>query len=661
MVDSWSVLDLPADARGLIVATDTETSGLHPDNRLPEGGRCRVAVVSLAWCDEDGTHTRAYPFDQGIRDKLSGSQDTLFATADPNLGEEDWIRLLDWLSKQRLVFHNAKFDLLFLRAGTRHWDGVDLAPYTIWDTMVAAKAFDPLEPVSLDDVERRYFGTTTKKDTDAGVKRAIAALPKGTRRTGGEGNHDLIDWESMKEYAANDARLTIEAYWFQQEVLDLNDGSVDLREVAEGQQLVQALHAIERRGISFDTKLAELATERLTKRMAELEAEIPFSTTPAGAKHFYFDQCGYKPFHETDKGAPQFALEDQALAVGQGWPHAAEYAELQKIKKAVSMWYEGWALMTGDDGRIRTTYRQGKVRTGRLSVERVQLQAIPKDDKAIELPGGDRIPKVRALFKPEDGHILWNLDLGQAELRIASHYAGCEEMSVKLQAGADLHGDTTRQIFGIEPGRDPGRVEHNYKKCICPVCKEFDVKRDIAKRLTFGGIFQIGAKKFAETLASLAGIYMTEGECKPIVDNWRRMYPEFGVAYRQSEQLVRRQGWVPLLNGRYRSYFRTEGYPIDYPNSAWNRRVQGSLAKFNQLWLIAAEGWMADLPGHVVLNVHDSIVLEVPEGDDEEIAQEVASRTSAMASEMFETPMTVDVKGWEYAGENEYGDFVGAL
>jgi DNA polymerase I-like protein with 3'-5' exonuclease and polymerase domains len=193
------------------------------------------------------------------------------------------------------------------------------------------------------------------------------------------------------------------------------------------------------------------------------------------------------------------------------------------------------------------------------------------------------------------------------------------------------------------------------------VCKEFDVKRDIAKRLTFGGIFQIGAKKFAETLASLAGIYMTEGECKPIVDNWRRMYPEFGVAYRQSEQLVRRQGWVPLLNGRYRSYFRTEGYPIDYPNSAWNRRVQGSLAKFNQLWLIAAEGWMADLPGHVVLNVHDSIVLEVPEGDDEEIAQEVASRTSAMASEMFETPMTVDVKGWEYAGENEYGDFVGAL
>ena len=101
------------------VALDTETSGLHPDDGA------RVSVVVLGWRDSSGeTVSRALPFDQGIRDKVPGRTPELFA--DPNLGSAEWSELLVWLGRQRLVFHNAKFDLHLMRAGTRQFGGRDL-------------------------------------------------------------------------------------------------------------------------------------------------------------------------------------------------------------------------------------------------------------------------------------------------------------------------------------------------------------------------------------------------------------------------------------------------------------------------------------------------------------------------------------------------------
>jgi DNA polymerase I-like protein with 3'-5' exonuclease and polymerase domains len=76
--------------------------------------------------------------------------------------------------------------------------------------------------------------------------------------------------------------------------------------------------------------------------------------------------------------------------------------------------------------------------------------------------------------------------------------------------------------------------------------------------------------------------------------------------------------------------------------------VQGSLAKFNQLWLVAAEEWTQGDCGatRVVLNVHDSLVLEIKSGSAEEKAQWVADQTARMATELFGTEMTIDVKEW---------------
>lgn len=622
--------DLPTWETDLIVAVDTETSGLHPDDRLPEGGHPRVAAVSLAWLDRnDIFQTRAYPFDQGARDKLPVAQTDLFSTGDPNLGEEEWIQLLDWLGQQRLVFHNAKFDLMMLRAGTRHFGGADFGPETIWDTMVAQRVIDPTWPVGLDDVERRRFKTTTKKDLDAKLKQALASLPKGMPR-----RYDLVEWDRIRDYAANDARLTIELYYQQQDRLSVGEG--DPAQCALEMDLMKVLYQIEARGIGYDEIGSTAASREIVERARLLAESMPFDPSINSAKRYFFTQLGLTPYAVTDKGKPVLDLEVLGKMVRDGVPWAKEYGEHSALMTANSMWYSGYPGMIGDDGRLRTSFKQTRVVSGRMSVERIQLQAVPKDDKAI--PG---VPTVRSLFRPAEGYELWNLDLSQAELRVASRYADCTRMLELLAEGADLHGITTKEVLGVYPG-ETGSEQHDYKTCHCSACEEFVVQRDIAKRLTFGGIFQIGGKTFKATLSKLAGIDLPLAECETIVANWRSTYPEFGWAYRRAEQAVRDRGYVKLMGG-VRSYFG----PRDYPNSAWNRMVQGSLAQFLKYWLIAAEKDLAEAgTGHTVLTVHDSIVLELKEGLGRSESERVAAWTGELATEMFGIEMSCDIKEW---------------
>lgn len=621
--------DLPAH---VTVAVDTETSGLHPDDPVlpvgPTTGNCRVAVVSIAWVHQGDVVTMAFPFDQGTRDKLDQGILDLFGE-DPNLPEEEWRALLGWLDGRRLCFHNAKFDLMMLRAGTRHWPGRDLEHSYVWDTALAAHIIWPQHRIGLEDTARRLklAGADKKQLADA-VKEWVrgAKLGKGIG-TKDNPRYDLAPWEIIEPYAAGDTELTILLYHQEQAELDVGVGSRELvdREIA----LSRTLYHMETRGVGFDRAGCQSQAAVVRAKMDKIAAGLPFVPSVNGAKAYYFGELGITPTHLTDGGKPQLTDEVRRLLQLAGHPHVREYDQYVKLDKALSMWYGGWPHRVGDDGRLRCTFRQAHVKSGRLSVERIQLQAIPKDDKEI-----DGVVNLREFFVPRDGYSLWNLDLSQAELRLASHFAPCPRMLEMLAGGADIHGITTEQIFGIQKGHP-----------------EWKVKRDIAKRLTFGGIFQIGAKTFQHTLSKLAGIDWTLHQCKEAVGAWRDLYPEFGDAYSRYDRLADRQGWIKLANGE-KSYFGQ----MDYSNSAWNRRVQGSLAVFLKEWLPRVD---AETDGALVLTVHDSTVLElpllmehelVPGGEDDGLvhpeALAVAERGSAFASDMFGTYMPIDTGVW---------------
>ena len=605
------------------VAVDCETSGLHPDDGA------RVACVAVTWPIGDREFdTLAFPFDQGIRDKFPTAQldfDFGGTGSDPNLSGKEWRILLDWLAEQRLVFHNGKFDLAMLRVGTRHWPGRDLVANLHWDTMLAQRVMDPTERAALDLVCQRL---------GIGAKRGLDSLKAWLKANGYPPNrYDLVPWSIAKDYVTGDTEMTAQLFAYQLERLELG---LELNDVAHTRMQIQreldmtvALYRMEQRGIMYDDGVSLEAAEKLDRMANDIEKTMPFRCTPTEAHAYFFNKLKLPADRVSDKtGRPSLDEEQVRKWVKEEVPWASEYAQVTKYRRAVSMWYRGYPEKIGHDGRLRTSFRQGQaltgkesfVKSGRMSVERVQLQAIPKKDKNIE-----GIPGVRELILAPEGYGLWNLDLSQAELRVATKYARCERMADMLARGVDAHGETTKTVIGISPDD--------------PLWKE---KRDIAKRLNFGGIFQIGGETFQKTLAKLADIHLPLDECYRYVQGWRSMYPEFGVAYRKAERTVQDRGWVRLLpNTRQetRSYFTER----DFPNTGWNRIVQGSLAEAFKIWVGQVEQrW----PGYMVLIIHDSLVLECPLDEGDQVSAEISAYGVELMSNLFSTEMIVDVDRW---------------
>jgi DNA polymerase I-like protein with 3'-5' exonuclease and polymerase domains len=170
---------------------------------------------------------------------------------------------------------------------------------------------------------------------------------------------------------------------------------------------------------------------------------------------------------------------------------------------------------------------------------------------------------------------------------------------------------------------------------------EWKLMRDIGKRLTFASIFQVGAKKFRETLWDQAGIEWSFGECQNAVSGWRNTYPEFGAAYYRWLRFAEENKYVPLVNGQP-SWLAG---PRDYPNTAWNRRVQGSLALFANDWIVEVERATEQYDA-LVLTVHDSVVLDLPEEVAESVCAELVEMTESLWSAYFDIPGKCDSGLW---------------
>lgn len=532
----------------------------------------------------------------------------LFET-DVNHSKAEWDQLLDWLKPMRLVFHNAKFDLTMLAAGTPGWPGADLGDSLYWDTMLASRELDPLLPQGLDAYGERYLG-----EGKAGQNPLQEWLKRNRL---GKGRYDLVPWEIMEPYARQDGLLTIRAQQHQAQRYETGEGNPRLLE--RDLAVCKALYRIERRGVPYDVAGSLAAAATLSAHSQKLKQQLPFKPTGPAATGYFYEQEGAIPTRVTEKGKPSLDAEALTHLVNQDTPWAAEWQEISKIDRAVSMWYQGYPDNAGPDGRMRTVYKQTRTVSGRMACERMQLQAIPKHNKTSAALG---IPSVRAFINPPDGKQLWNLDLQQAELRVAAQYARCTGMLALINDGADVHGLTAQQVIGAQPG------DANWSEM-----------RDLAKRLNFGGIFQIGGRTFQATL-SKEGIYLPISRCEEVVKQWRFEYPEYGAAYRKAERVVDQRGYIKLAGGRH-SWFG----PLDYHNTAWSRKVQGSLAEFLQMWLVAVEErW----PGTILLTVHDSLLLELDEDNAEETAAEIAALGGTMGTELFKVRMGVDYHRWDY-------------
>lgn len=605
---------------------DTETSGLHADDGAT------VAAVAVAWLDDqDQVVAHAWPFDQGELDKTL--QPTLDLYGDPNLPTSEWKALCTWAQQRRLVMHNGKFDCHMMRTGTRHAPGIDLIDQLVYDTSLGNKNLWPLEPTALKRSAVRLCLKGGDEDADeVALKKALKAQGKKLRISNGHKRYDLLPWQTMEPYVTVDAELTLLLYLRQLEELEHGWGS--RTEIDHELQVLKVLYRMEQRGIGFDAAGCLAAAAQLRKHRKTLAEGLPFPATVPAARNYYFgpkDHGGLDliPYSVSPKtGDAQMDDATTRKLMRDGHPYAQQWGEIRKLDTALNMWYEPYPAATGDDGRLRTDYRQTKEEgqggggavSGRFSVGRINLQAIPHASRLDGVPEG--VPTPRQFFRPEPGNLLVELDLRQAELRVAAKIARCRKMLDLVVQEQDLHGITARELFQVTESHS-----------------DWFKYRQIAKRGNFSFIFGVGPDTFRETLFKEASIEMTLDEAKQVVEAWRSLYPEFGRAIWRYDKMADRDRFVRLVNGRRRWF-----YPYEYTHKAFNQVVQGSLAEFAKQWAIVTEHrW----PGHLILLVHDSQVMEVPDTDyGRNLVEQVAAVGARIGTKWFNVPMGVDHGLW---------------
>lgn len=607
------------------IAVDTETSGLHVDDGA------RVAVVSIAYRNSRGEMvSEALPFDQGL---VPGKPGVVAETLFPptyNLGEQEWQQLLDELADSWLIMHNAKFDLHMLLTGTRLWSGRDLSERVIWDTGLGNRILDPEHLIGLKPTAER-LGLSADPGSEREAEKLIkAAASKAARGLPEDKRYDLVEnWDLMERYARLDAEFTLQLYEIQQERFTQGEALRSL--MHREMEVAKALFRMERRGIGFDRDQSLLAVAELEKAKAELANQLPFPPSVNAAKRYWFEQQGLMPYSVTPTGKPQLNKDVLRRMVGDGVQWAQEWSDYSKLDKMVSMWYLGWAQMCGADGRLRAVFNQTKTQedanddrgavSGRFSVTRVQLQAIPHDYQLV----GD-VPSVRSLFRAKPDHELWELDLAQAEVRVASSITGCTPMIEGIRQGDDAHTIVTKTVFEIDQSHP-----------------EWDFYRAVGKRLVFAMLYGAGIRKVQEQIKVFTGRDVPFDLVESWVVDFRGKFPQFVRYSRRLSDRVERTRLLRLRSGLLRS-FRLD----EQTHKAFNAEIQGGVAETMKEWMLWVE---ENLPEAMLLQIHDSLILELPTDEAENLAMQAAHAAEQIFEEWFPgVPYKAEAKRWEDKG-----------
>ncbi|QLF82734.1 DNA polymerase I [Microbacterium phage Cicada] len=656
-------------------------------------------ILSFAWPFDQGTVGTGKPEDPTDRIVEAGLGGMLGALAEvwtpdlpeahPNLPEREWDDLLTWLQLvgelRGLTMHNAKFDIHLMHAGTRTYFGfIDLLPYVNWDTQggndlwIAWRTADFGKPTtSLKPTSQWLWG-----ESEGDEKQVISKYLKKNKLPAGR--WDLMPWPIIAKYADQDARLTCRLRIWQENEQARIRGSQGLDGPEKGwtagylpeaferrMETMRMLVRVERRGVPFSPDMATQAIADLERRIAEVEAVLSEAlggvVTLPMIKHYWFGSgdksgeggkqvrgLGLEPYAYTDSGGPVVDIATLSKMSRDGYPLVEEWRAYKKLTDAKSRWYEGWGNRVGADNRLRPGFRQNGTASARFSMEEIQLQAIPADYKVKNVLAG--IPSPRDLIGAgvPEGYGLWEMDLAQAELRVAAMMAKCQTMLDLIAAGEDLHGATAVELFGTHPG-DPS----------------WGSDRQVAKRGNFSLIFGVGAATFQATLWKEAEVDMPIEEVKDLIYKWNALYPEYrkAIDYHDSTVMGRYHkygvGWIHDQATRERRHFTK--WDVEFfdqqrqelrlgAHKAFNQRVQPALAHYGIDRWLAEEKYLeqkyrntehARVGAGLVLMVHDSSVLLLPDEDAEQVTSDLRDMGRALWAERFPgLPGDLDISAW---------------
>lgn len=556
-----------------VMAVDTETSALVAT-------QADLVGVSLALGPNDACYI---PLGHGGTD--------MFAEKPGQVDKATALALLKPLLESDAVLkigQNIKYDLTILAR-----NGITVAP--IDDTMVMSFCLDAGRSLDLaghgmDELASRHLGHATMKFKDlCGTgKKAITfaevPLPDATR------------------YAAEDADVTLRLYKTLQPRLA---GEAATRIYSRvDRPLISVVARMEQRGIRVDReRLAGLSAEFAAK-IADLETVIhgaaggPFTIgSPKQLGEVLFDRLGHKGGKKGKSGqysTDQSVLEAIAAHVDQG--PGAEVARLvldwRQLSKLKSTYTDALqAAINPATGRVHTSYSLVGAQTGRLSSTDPNLQNIP-----IRTEVGRQI---REAFVAEPGNVLLAADYSQIELRLAAHMADVPALKEAFAAGEDIHARTAMEMFG-EVNRDT---------------------RGRAKTINFAILYGISRWGLATRLGT------TADEAQAMIDRYFERFPGIQKYIVHTLEEVRERGYSLTLFGRKcwfpRITSKLQAERQGSERAAINAPIQGTcadiikraMARMEPALAEAGLAWDGASGVRMLLQVHDELVFELPEGD----------------------------------------------
>ncbi|MBJ7265291.1 MAG: DNA polymerase I, partial [Burkholderiaceae bacterium] len=361
----------------------------------------------------------------------------------------------------------------------------------------------------------------------------------------------------------------------------------------------------------------------LEQRAFELAGQ-PFNlNSPKQLGEILFGQMGLPIVRKTAGGAPS-TDEEVLTKLAEDYPLPKALLEYRGLSKLKSTYTDKLPRMIdARTGRVHTHYAQAAVITGRLASSDTNLQNIP-----VRTAAGRR---VREAFVPESGVIV-SADYSQIELRIMAHVADDANLQRAFAAGEDIHRATAAEVFGV------------------PIESVAPEQRRAAKAINFGLIYGMGVFGLAANLG------ITRDAAQAYIDRYFTRYP--GVAQYMADTRVRarEQGYVETVFGRKLWLPEIKGGSgprrAGAERAAINAPMQGTAADLIKLAMVDVQRWLERdrLQSKLIMQVHDELVLEVP---DDELAL-VRERLPALMCAVAElrVPLVAEVgvgKNWEQA------------
>ena len=577
-----------------LIAVDTETTSL--DYMIAD-------LVGISVAVEPGE--AAYiPFGHdylGVPEQLS--RELVLAAVKPLL-EDPGIKK---------VGQNLKYDMSIFAQHGIALQGIE------FDTMLESYVLDSVATRhDMDSLAEKYLGEQTIKFADVAGKGA------------GQLTFNQIALDIAGPYAAEDADITLRLH---QVLWPQVSAHTSLGKVFTDIELplVPVLSRIERTGALVDDTLLFQQSQELALRLAELEREAwdlagqEFNlASPKQLGDILFTKLEIPILKKTAKGAPSTKEEVlQELALDYPLPKVLiEHRGLAKLKSTYTDKLP--VMINRTTKRIHTSYNQSGTATGRLSSSDPNLQNIP-----VRNAEGRR---VRQAFIPAEGSKMVAADYSQIELRIMAHLSEDPSLLAAFAAGQDIHRATAAEVFSTHPEQ-----------------VTIDQRRS-AKAINFGLIYGMSAFGLAKQLN------IGRKQAAEYIDTYFDRYPGV-LSYMNSvrssaaeagyvETYFGRRLYLPEINSR--NGMRRQAAE----RTAINAPMQGTAADIIKLAMISVDDWLqnSDLRSVMIMQVHDELVLEVPEDELQVVSEGLMQRMESAAT--LKVPLLVDVgvgNNWDEA------------